>query len=182
MKDSINTKVMQYFFCLFLLTMTATMAQSNSIVVLDAKYSQKQQVLDNLPSNTEVLEIDGNGNPWKSIREYLENHRSTLAIHLFANASYNAFELGNTTYDSDGVDQEFELSMLEGLYQGDHIQLIIYDCNLGSNTEGLALLKKISDKSYFNIAVPTNSSSVFGGNLTFDHTTMNQPTQNSIFQ
>ncbi|THV58063.1 DUF4347 domain-containing protein [Flagellimonas alvinocaridis] len=182
MKDLINKKVLQSFFYLFLFTVTATMAQTNSIAIVDAKYSQKQQVLDNLPSNTEVLEIDGNGNPWKSIREHLENNRSTVAVHLFVNASYNAFELGNTTYDSDAVDQEFELSMLEGLYQGDHIQLIVYDCNLGSNTEGLALLKKISDKSYFNIAVPTNCSSVFGSNLKFDHTTMNQPTQNSIFQ
>nr|WP_116219063.1 DUF4347 domain-containing protein [Allomuricauda sp.] len=182
MKDSIYMKFMQSFFCLFLFAVTATMAQSNSVVVLDAKYSQKQQVLDNLPNQTEVLEIDENGNPWKSIREYLENHRSTLAVHLFVNASYNAFELGNTTYDSDSVDQEFELSMLEGLYQGDHIQLMVYDCNLGSNAEGLSLLKKISDKSYFNIAVPTNCNSVFGGNLTFDHTTMNQATQNSIFQ
>lgn len=182
MKDLINKKVLQSFFYLFLFTMTATMAQSNSIVIMDAKYSQKQQVLDNLPSHTEVLEIDGNGNPWKSIREYLENNSSIIAVHLFANASYNAFELGNITYDSDAVDQEFELSMLEGLYQGDHIQLIVYDCNLGSNPEGLALIKEISNKSYLNIAVSTNCSSVLGQNLKFDYTTMNQPTQNSIFQ
>ncbi|MEZ4811186.1 MAG: DUF4347 domain-containing protein [Allomuricauda sp.] len=158
------------------------MAQSNDVVIMDSGYAQKQQVLENLPVGTTVIELGKTGNPWKYIREHLEQNRSTQVVHLFANASYNAIQLGDKTYDSIAVDQEFELSMLEGLYQGSYMQLLIYNCNLGSNPEGLALLKKISDKAYINIAVPTNCSSVFGADLVFDHTTMNQPTHNSIFQ
>ncbi|MER3373327.1 MAG: DUF4347 domain-containing protein [Allomuricauda sp.] len=158
------------------------MAQSDDVVIIDSEYSQRQEVLDNLPVGTTVIEIKGISNPWKSIREYLEQNRSKLVVHLFANTNYNAVKLGGKTYDMNAVDQEFEFSMLEGLYQGSYLQLLVYDCNLGSNPDGLALLKEISEMSYFNIAVPTNCNSIFGTDLKFDHTTMNQPTHNSIFQ
>lgn len=182
MKNPFYRKNFTIFLFLLITLSTVAVAQSNDLVAIDSNYSQKQQVLDNLPTGTAVVEIDTTGNPWQRIREYLEQHRSISAIHLFANTSYNAIELGSIAFDSAAVDQEFELSMLEGLYQGTHIQLLIYDCNLGSNVEGIALLKKISDRSYFNIAVPTNCSSVLGTDLVFDHTTMDQPINNSIFQ
>ena len=182
MKNPMYRKTVSLFFFLFAFLLTGAMAQSDDVVVIDAKYAQKQQVVDNLPLGITTIEIEGTDNPWKSIREYLEQNQSTKAVHLFVNTSYNAIELGGKTYDSNAVEQEFELSMLEGLYQGSHLQLLVYDCNLGSNPDGLALLKKISDRAYFNIAVPTNCSSIFGNDLEFDHATMNQPIHNSIFQ
>lgn len=182
MKNQVNRKSSSFFLMLLILFVTRTMAQSNELVVIDSNYSQRQQVLDHLSSGIPVFEVDASKNPWVSMREYLEQNRSIQVVHLFANASYNAFEFGGKTCDSNEVDQEPELSMLEGLYQGTNLQLLIYDCNLGSNPEGLALLKKISDKAYFNIAVPTNCSSIFGADLEFDHTTMNQPVNNSIFK
>ena len=181
MRNQMFGKTFSIAIFLFTLTITGAFAQSESVVLLDSEYAQKQQVVDKLPSGVTVIEIEGINNPWKSIREYLEQNRSTQIVHLFANTSYNALELGGKTYDSNAVDQEFELSMLEGLYQGNNMQLLIYDCNLGSNPEGLALLKKIGNKAYLNIAVPTNCSSIFGPDLEFDHTTMNQPITNSIF-
>ncbi|MEC7263709.1 MAG: DUF4347 domain-containing protein [Bacteroidota bacterium] len=182
MKNQVNWKSSSFFLMLTILFITRTMAQSNEVVVMDSNYFQKQQVLDHLASGIPVFEVDTSKNPWESIRQYLERNRSAKAVHLFANAGYNALELGGKTYDAGAVDQEFELSMLEGLYQGTNLQLLIYDCNLGSNPDGLALLKRISDKAYFNIAVPTHCSSIFGTDLEFDHTTMNQPVNNSIFQ
>ena len=182
MKNQVNRKSSSFFLMLIILFVTRSMAQSNELVVIDSNYFQKQQVLEHLASGIPVVEVDASKNPWESIRQYLEQNRSAQVVHLFANASYNAMELGGKTYDANGVDQEFELSMLEGLYQGTNLQLLIYDCNLGSSPEGLALLRKISDKAYFNIAVPTNCSSIFGADLEFDHTTMNQPVNNSIFK
>ncbi|MBO0321903.1 DUF4347 domain-containing protein [Muricauda sp. CAU 1633] len=182
MRNLMYRKTFSIAIFLFTVTISGVFAQSTDVVLIDSEYAQKQQVVDHLPSGVSVVEIKGINNPWQSIREYLEQNRSTTVVHLFANTSYNALELGGKTYNSNAVDQEFELSMLEGLYQGTNLQLLIYDCNLGSNPEGLSLLKKISDKAYFNIAVPTNCSSVFGADLEFDHTTMNQPTHNSIFQ
>ena len=182
MKNHFYNRSVIKFLLFFTLIAATGRSQSNEVVVVDANYSQKQQVLDNLPVGTAVFEIDREENPWQQIREYMEENPSAMAIHLFANTSYNAIQLGSIAYDSAAVDQEFELSMLEGLYQGTHIQLLIYDCNLGSNPKGIALLKKISDRAYFNIAVPTTCSSIFGADLVFDHTTMDQPINNSIFQ
>ncbi|RDY57748.1 DUF4347 domain-containing protein [Flagellimonas nanhaiensis] len=182
MKNQVNRKSSSFFFVLFILFMIKATAQSDELIIIDSNYSQKQQVLNNKPAGSMVLEIGSEENAWKVIRNYLEQNQSIEALHLFANANYNSIALGSNLYDSEAIDQEFELSMLEGLYQGTNLQLLIYDCNLGSNAEGLALLKKISERSYFNIAIPTNCSSVMGNDLVFDHTTLNQPIKNSIFQ
>ncbi|WP_228238326.1 DUF4347 domain-containing protein [Allomuricauda sp. M10] len=182
MKNQVNRKSSSFFLMLIILFVTRTMAQSNELVVIDSNYSQKQQVLDRLASGIPVFEVDASKNPWESIREYLERNREVLTLHLFANSGHGSLELSNISYDSAKVDEEFELSMLEGLYQGTNIQLLIYDCTLGSDIEGLSLIQKISEKSYFNIAVPTNCSSVFSTDVDFDHTTMNQPVNNSIFK
>lgn len=182
MRNPFQTKTFS-FFVLFLTTIIAGLnAQTTDIVVIDAAFSQKQEVLENLPEEVTIVELNHAANPWKLVRQYLEQNPSAQVIHLFANTNFNAIELGGTVYDSTEIEKEFELSMLEGLYQGTNIQLLIYDCNLGSNAEGLALLKKISDRSYFNIAIPTSCSSVFDSNLEFDHTTMNQPINSSIFK
>ncbi|HKL91525.1 MAG TPA: DUF4347 domain-containing protein [Allomuricauda sp.] len=181
MKTIFNQKTALSFLLLFSLTLSVSMAQTDDVVIMDSGYSQKQEIINQLPSNIAILEINRENNPWKTIREYLLANTSVQNIHLFANASYNAFELGGITYNSEQVNQEFEFSMLEGLYQGTNIQLLVYDCNLGSNEEGLALLKRISERSYFNIGIPTNCNSVLDGDLDFDHTTMNQPINSSIF-
>ncbi|WP_149277762.1 DUF4347 domain-containing protein [Pareuzebyella sediminis] len=181
MKTLIYTKGITLFAFLFVLGIKGLKAQSNSIVVIDSRYSTKQEVLENLPVGVPLVELNNTENPWKKVRQYLEKNGTVSTIHLFANANYNSLEIGGIAYDSAKVDEELELSMLEGVYQGTNIQLLIYDCNLGSNTEGLALLKKIGDKAYFNIAVPTNCSSIFGADLEFDHTTMDQPISHSIF-
>lgn len=102
---------------LTLVVIGVSKAQTNELVVMDSQYAQKQDVLNRLPSNSHFLEINGEDNPWKTIREYVQQNSSIQTIHLFVNASYNAFELGGITYGTQQVAQEFELSMLEGLYQ-----------------------------------------------------------------
>ncbi len=157
-------------------------AQSESLVVIDTEFSQKQDVLSKIPSTAIVLELSGSSNPWKAIRESLESNRSIKTIHLFANATYNSLQMGATTYDLAQVSQENELSMLEGLYQGEHFQLLVYNCNLGSNEEGLTLLKDLGQKAYFNVGVSTDCTSIFDNSFDFDYSTLGQSLSNSIIQ
>lgn len=182
MKTKNNLKNAMSLLLFFSMSIGISWAQADEIVVIDSEYSQKANVLDNLPNSVAIIELQKAENPWKTVREYLEGHNSVQTIHLFANTSYNALELGGITYDLAMVNQEFELSMLEGVYQGTNLQLLVYDCNLGSNTDGLELIQKISDMSYFNIATSTNCTSVFDTDFSFDHTTMNQTISSSIFK
>lgn len=167
----------------FLILMSLSLrAQEKNLVVVDPQFSEKTALFDQLPEDVVMLELDTTSNPWKRMREVLVSDTSITAIHLFSEASYNAIQLGDHMYDMDKVKSEFELSMLEGIYAGTNYQLLVYNCNLGSNTEGLALLKQIGSMAYFNVAVPTNCQSIFDPNLTFDHTTLNQSAPKSIFK
>lgn len=157
-------------------------AQSTNLVVIDSQFPDKQRVISSLSSSELVLELTSSNNPWEQIRKSLESNTSVKTIHLFANASYNALQMGGLTYDLSSVSAEFELSMLEGLYQGEHLQLLVYNCNLGSNPDGLALIKAIGEKAYFNVGACTTCTSIFDNLFQFDYWSINQTVSNSILQ
>lgn len=167
------------FFFLFCLEFYAQ-SGSKSLVVIDSDFADKQQVINSLTSNEVVLQLTNSNNPWSDIRNELASNSTIKTIHLFVNASYNSLQMGGITYNLDSVNSEFELGMLEGLYQGEHIQLLIYNCNLGSNTDGLALIKAIGEKAYFNIGACTSCTSIFDAAFNFDYWSLSTSTTNSI--
>ncbi|WP_291870193.1 DUF4347 domain-containing protein [Maribacter sp.] len=167
---------------MLLLVCFGLQAQSKNLVVIDSQFPDKEQVISSLSSNEMVLELTGSSNPWSEIRKKLESNKSIKTIHLFANASYNALQIGGLTYDVNSVNDEFELSMLEGLYQGEHLQLLIYNCNLASNVDGLALIKAIGEKAYFNVGACTTCVSIFDNTFQFDYWSINQTVSNSILK
>ncbi|MFI1773141.1 DUF4347 domain-containing protein [Thalassobellus citreus] len=156
-------------------------AQSQDLVVIDQSYAQKEKLLSKLPSNIAILNINDSSNPWKTIREKLESDSNLKNIHLFAESSYKSILMGGIEYTNVSLDNEFELSMLEGLYSGNNYQLLLYTCNLASNSEGLNLIKKLGNKAYFNVGASTNCIDIFNSSLTFDFTSLGTPTVNPIF-
>lgn len=168
------------FFIIILLACYGLQAQSKSLVVIDSDFADKQQVINSLTTNEVLLELSNSNNPWSDVRKELELDRTIKTIHLFANASYNSLQMGGITYNLNSVSAEFELSMLEGLYQGEHLQLLIYNCNLGSNTDGLALLKAIGEKAYFNVGACTSCTSIFDAAFNFDYWSLNTSVTTSI--
>ncbi|WP_420322261.1 DUF4347 domain-containing protein [Flagellimonas sp.] len=162
---------------------TLILGQSSDLVVIDGDFAQSASVTSKISNGSiPILVLNSSENPWKIIRQRLISDPNITTIHLFAEASFNSLKLGNIEYDMGKVDAEPELSMLEGVYSGTNLQLLIYNCNLASNQEGRELLKKIGDKAYFNIAAPTACNSIFDQQPNFDYTTLNQPVSQSILQ
>ncbi|WP_299434884.1 DUF4347 domain-containing protein [uncultured Maribacter sp.] len=153
---------------------------SKNLVVIDSDFSEKTQIISTLSTNQVLVELNNTTNAWKQIREFLQENSEIKTIHLFANASYNSLQMGGVAYDLNSVNAEFELSMLEGLYQGEHIQLLVYNCNLGSNTDGLALIKAIGEKAYFNVGACTSCTSIFDTAFNFDYWSLSASITNSI--
>lgn len=154
-------------------------AQSSNLIVIDKDFAQKSKLLTSLPPNATILNLDGVSNPWKMIREKLKSDSKLKNIHLFVESGYKSLLMGGIEYTDAAVDAEDELPMLEGLYFGTHYQLLLYTCNLPSNPEGLELIKKIGEKSYFNVAASTDCTDIFN-QMVFDFTSLNQPTVSPI--
>lgn len=166
----------QLFMLLLLILQSGSMAiaQSADLVVIDKNFTQNSKLLAQLPPNTAILNLDTSKNPWMMIREKLESNPDLKNIHLFAESLDNAILVGGIEYTTAKIEGESELSMLEGLYNGTHYQLLLYTCNLSSNPEGLDLIKKIGERAYFNVAVSTNCTDIFNA-INFDFTSLNQP-------
>ncbi|MDT7829500.1 DUF4347 domain-containing protein [Pricia sp. S334] len=166
---------------IFLLTASFTYAQSKDLVVIDSEYAEKGKVLALLPGS-EVLELNSNSNPWEKIRVGLENNKNLNTVHLFVESSYNAILMGGTSYSIETLNNEFELSMMEGLYSGTNYQLLIYSCNLASNEEGIELLNYIGQRAYMNVASGADCSSVFDAGFAFNFQSLDSSLSPSIFQ
>lgn len=145
-------------------------AQSTNLVVVDSEYSDKEKVISQI-STSKILNLEIGSNPWKAIRETIAANRDITTVHLFVEASYNAIRMGGISYDKKALNDEFELSMLEGLYQGTHLQLLVYNCNLGANGEGIELLSLIGQRTYMNVGASTNCTSIFDSDFVFDFKT-----------
>src|SRR5690554_3769593 len=154
-------------------------AQSTGLVVVDAEYSEREKVISQV-STSKILSLETESNPWKTIRERIAADRNITTIHLFVEASYNALRMGGISYDREVIKNEFELSMLESLYQGTHLQLLIYNCNLGANDEGIELLSQIGEQSYMNVGVSTNCTSIFSSDFVFDFKTREENLTNPV--
>lgn len=149
---------------------TCALAQSNNLVVVDSEYSDKEKVISQVTSS-KILSLEEGSNPWKAIRERIAADREITTVHLFVEASYNAILMGGVSYDKEALNEEFELSMLEGLYQGTHLQLLVYNCNLGASEEGMELLRQIGERTYMNVGTSTNCTSIFDSGFVFDFKT-----------
>ena len=168
------TQVLFATIILFITGREMAFAQSENLVVIDQGFAQKEKLLAKLPPNVSILNLNGASNPWKAIREKLKKDTKLKNIHLFAEANYNSIQIGGINYNLKTVNTENEFGMLEGLYDGTHLQLLIYNCNLGTNNEGIKLIKAISEKAYLNIGVCTNCTSIFDSDFNFGYTTLNQ--------
>ena len=171
------------FLGLILLLPLLISAQSTDLVVVDQDFGQKELLASKLSTNNvQLLELTSSENPWKSIRTTLVQNPAIETIHLFAEGSFDHIKLGTIVYDTAQVDAESELSMLEGVYKGTNIQMLVYNCSIGANEQGRQLLKKIGDKAYFNISVPTDCNTIFSEDLTFNYTSLGQATSQPILQ
>lgn len=172
-------KIMAFLF-LVAITQLAS-GQQNQIVVIDGAYSKSTEVTAQLPAGVPVLRLSSSSNPWEAIRNELTKNPEIKIVHLFAEATYNELSMGGTVYTRDNLVHEWELAMLEGLYNGVNHQLLLYNCNLASNQEGIEFLRDLGSSIYFNIAAPKQCISILDNTLQFDFTTMDQPISSSIF-
>ncbi len=140
---------------LLLVVTNGVSAQTDQLVVIDGAFMEKQEVLAKIGPETAILQLSNTGNPWEAIRHELLKDSSIKQIHLFANATYDQLGLGGKVYTLDNLENEWELAMLEGLYQGTNYQLFLYNCNLASNPEGLAFLRERGTRTFFNISAHT---------------------------
>lgn len=171
-------KMMTLFY--FTVITHITSAQQDQLVVIDGAFSKNAEITAQLPVGVPVLRLSTDKNPWEAIRNELTQHQDIKVVHLFAEATYNELSLGGIAYNKNTLAAEWELAMLEGLYTGENHQLLLYNCNLASNEEGMDFLKELGNAIYFNIAAPTQCVSLLNDTVHFDFTTLNQPISSSI--
>src|SRR5690606_19830382 len=118
---------------LLLVVTNGVSAQVNKLVVIDGAFSEKPEAMAKIGPDVPILQLSNVGHPCEAIRHELLKDRNIKEIHLFAGAAYNQLGLGGTVYTLENLENEWELAMLEGLYQGVNYQLFLYNCNLASN-------------------------------------------------
>lgn len=179
-KSPISTKWRITMMFLFLISFGRVQAQqATEVVIVDRNYADKASVIAAMPASANYLELENAENPWRTIREFLMKHEAGV-IHLFTNTRSAGIELDGQYYDVSRLSEEFELAMFEGLYQGEHLQMLIYDCTLAQSASGKEFMGQLGQLTYMNVAASTSCDSIWDAAFTFDYATMPKAVASSI--
>ncbi|MCP4387659.1 MAG: DUF4347 domain-containing protein, partial [Gammaproteobacteria bacterium] len=150
--------------------------QSQEIVFVDAGVDNYQQLVDDLLANSdasrniEVVVLDQDKDGIEAISTYLQDRGDLDAIHIISHGSDGSVELGNTSLNSDTLEQNnFKIALWANSFAetGD---ILIYGCNLAESEVGESLINKLSELTLTDVAVSndlTDTAQVLAQQIVF---------------
>ncbi|MFW9620821.1 MAG: DUF4347 domain-containing protein, partial [Macromonas sp.] len=139
---------------------------TSSLVFIDARVSGYENLINDLPSDAEVVVLDSHTNGLEQIAAYLSGRTDIAAIHVLSHGSQGALYLGNTRVDSDYLNNHS--AQLAGIgnsliAKGD---ILLYGCNVAQGDVGLQFIQSLAHLTGADVAasVDTTGSTALGGN------------------
>ncbi len=151
---------------------------------MNAKYTEKQLVLidgnvpeythliDNIPTNSEVIVLDTEKNGIEEITQVLAQQKNLDNIHLISHGNPGTLYLGNTELNNNNFGnyaakiREWQKAL------ANQANLILYGCSVAAGTIGETFVKQISELLSVNIAASKTltGDKKLGGNWDLEFT------------
>jgi hypothetical protein len=168
------------FFLFSFLFFNVIHAQSSDLIVIEASLENKNQIIDKLPQEANLLIVPSDKNGWSLLANYLYNHQNIREIHLFPKVQGQEFVLGKNRYNKSSLSSEPGLAMLEGSYQTTPFKLLIYHCSTESSHPLGAMVDPLTTIGAFDVALPSPCNDQVTDELVFGPTSRSNSTVNSI--
>ncbi|AWB67172.1 hypothetical protein C2869_12320 [Saccharobesus litoralis] len=126
------------------------------LVVIDEAVPDKHLFYKQLKPNVDVIEISSNESGLRQLVAKLQGYQNIKALHLVSHAESGLIKLG-----SDNITEELLKNELATLSRLDKVMLdgadvLIYGCNLASNSDGIELINLISQRMNVDVAASSN--------------------------
>lgn len=143
----------------------AAPSAARSLLVLDSRIDNREQLLAQLPGNVTAIVVNGGEDGLAAISAALAQLGKVDSIQVISHGAAGQFTLGNRTVSADNVDQLGQTfqQWRANLNQGADIQL--YGCSVGAGEAGKTLVSELARWTGADVGASNNDtgSSAAGG-------------------
>ncbi|WP_175653173.1 VCBS domain-containing protein [Pseudomonas sp. Marseille-P9899] len=148
----------------------ATPSAARSLLVLDSRIENKEQLLAQLPANVSALVVNSNEDGLAAISAALAQLGQVDSVQVLSHGAAGQFTLGNRTVSADNIDQLGQTlqQWSDHLSAGADIQL--YGCSVGAGEAGKTLVSELARWTGADVAASSNDtgSAAAGGDWTLE--------------
>jgi VCBS repeat-containing protein len=139
-------------------TTEAAPSAARSLLVIDSRIENRDQLLAQLPGNVTALVVNSNEDGLAAISAALDKLGKVDSIQVISHGAAGQFTLGNRTISSDNVDQLGQTleHWRDNLTQGADIQL--YGCDVGAGSAGKTLVTELARWTGADVAASDNDT------------------------
>lgn len=140
-------------------------AATRNILFIDARVSDYQSMLGDLPEGTEYFLLDGNQDGIAQMTAMLSSRRGLDSIQLVSHGSAGTLHLGQTVLDTASLGRYANQLQALGASLGDAGDILLYGCSVGGGTQGLQFISELSRLTGADVAASsglTGSASLGG--------------------
>ncbi|WP_110972679.1 VCBS domain-containing protein [Pseudomonas huaxiensis] len=148
----------------------ATPSAARSLLVLDSRIENKEQLLAQLPDNVSALVVNSNEDGLAAISAALAQLGQVDSVQVLSHGAAGQFTLGNRTVSADNIDPLGQTlqQWSDHLSAGADIQL--YGCSVGAGEAGKTLVSELARWTGADVAASSNDtgSAAAGGDWTLE--------------
>jgi hypothetical protein len=146
-------------------TSTAEPEAHKSLVVVDTRVENYEQLIGGVKAGTEVFVLDPTREAIEQITEIMGQRSSITSLHIVSHGREAAVEIGSTELNIDNLETYSNQLQQWGKALNESGSILLYGCNIAAGESGIKFIQKLSEITGVNIAASNNltGSAALGG-------------------
>jgi hypothetical protein len=137
-------------------TSTAEPEAPKSLVVVDTRVENYEQLIGGVKAGTEVFVLNPTREAIEQITEILVQRSSITSLHIVSHGREAALEIGSTELNIDNLETYSSQLQQWGKALSESASILLYGCNVAAGESGMKFLQKIREFTGANIAASNN--------------------------
>ncbi|WP_445173705.1 DUF4347 domain-containing protein, partial [Microcoleus sp.] len=137
-------------------TSTAEPEAPKSLVVVDTRVENYEQLIGGVKPGTEVFVLNPTREAIEQITEILVQRNSITSLHIVSHGREAALEIGSTELNIDNLETYSSQLQQWGKAFSESASILLYGCNVAAGESGMKFLQKIREFTGANIAASNN--------------------------
>ncbi|MEG4580003.1 DUF4347 domain-containing protein, partial [Microcoleus sp. MON1_C5] len=152
---------------------TAAPDAKKSLVIVDSRVENYQQLMGGIKVGTEVFVLNPTREAIEQITEILGQRSSITSLHIVSHGREAAVEIGSTELNIDNLETYSNHLQQWGKPLNESGSILLYGCNIAAGESGIKFIQKLSELTGANIAASNNltGSAALGGDWELQITT-----------
>jgi large repetitive protein len=164
-------------FAAFDANLAGTTTAGNTVVVIDARVSNYQSLLQSIDPSAVIRVIRANEDGVKVIGEILGNTGSVSSLQILSHGQSGLLALGNRLLDNNSFANADAVAELRGWQSGlaANADILLLGCDVAQGTKGQDFVQKLADLTQADVSASTDDtgSAKLGGNWKLEFTVGN---------